>query len=178
MPYDARRRSHSAAFLAKTAAVDREAITYIALWATIAKTGGLDEIGGAGQRRSVRVQVSTFETHPIRSRAFPDRELYSGDLQPSRPAGSLIAFHRNDDLVTRLVARLEAEGRRMPASTLRRRPPVAETEAAGRAWSSPLAPACGCTSCTPRGSGRSSSSRARATTASTRAGRNLPPLPC
>src|SRR6267378_2794836 len=86
MPYDDPTPiTNVQAFLAKAAAVDREAITDVALWAPI-------------------------------------------------------AFHaENDDLVTRLVARLEAEGRTDAGAHAAARPPVAETEAAGRALELALA---------------------------------------
>src|SRR5207237_10799837 len=64
------------AFLAKTAAVDREAITDIALWATIAKSGGLDEIEELVSAGACGFKVSTFETHPVRFPRIPDGELY------------------------------------------------------------------------------------------------------
>src|SRR5207245_11461059 len=47
MPYDDPTPiTNVQAFLAKAAAVDREAITDVALWATYAKTGGLEGTGG------------------------------------------------------------------------------------------------------------------------------------
>jgi len=140
MPYDDPTPiTNVQAFLAKTAAVDREAITDVALWATIAKTGGLDEIEELVSAGACGFKVSTFETHPVRFPRIPDGELYLAMLR-IQAAGSLIAFHaENDDLVTRLVARLEAEGRADAGAHAAARPPVAETEAAGRALELALA---------------------------------------
>ena len=127
------------AFLAKTLAVDREALTDVALWATIAKTGGLDEIEELVSAGACGFKVSTFETHPIRFPSIPDGELYLA-MQRIRAAGSLIAFHaENDDLVRRLSARLESDGQTDPRAHASARPPVAETEAAGRALELALA---------------------------------------
>jgi allantoinase len=127
------------AFLAKTAAVGREAITDVALWATIAKAGGLDEIEELVSAGACGFKVSTFETHPIRFPRIPDGELYLA-MQRIAAAGSLISFHaENDELVRRLSAKLEAEGRTDAGAHAAARPPVAETEAAGRALELALA---------------------------------------
>lgn len=127
------------AFLDKVAAVDREAITDVALWATIAKTGGLDEIEELVSAGACGFKVSTFETHPVRFPSIPDGELYLA-MQRIQAAGSLIAFHaENDDLVRRLSSRLEAGGRSDPSAHAAARPPVAETEAVGRALELALA---------------------------------------
>ncbi|HXN90610.1 MAG TPA: amidohydrolase family protein [Candidatus Sulfotelmatobacter sp.] len=147
MPYDDPTPiTNVRAFLAKTAAVAREAITDVALWATIAKAGGaaggttemveIDQLVSAG---AVGFKVSTFETHPIRFPRIPDGQLYLA-MQRIAAAGSLISFHaENDELVRRLSAKLEAEGRTDPGAHAAARPPVAETEAAGRALELALA---------------------------------------
>src|SRR5229473_494397 len=106
MPYDDPTPiTNVEAFIKKTKDVDREAITDVALWATIAKTGGLDEIEELVAAGAVGFKVSTFETHPVRFPSIPDGELYLA-MQRIRAAGSLIAFHaENDDLVRRRSAR-------------------------------------------------------------------------
>ena len=140
MPYDDPTPITSvAAFLDKTEAVRREAITDVALWATIAKTGGLDEIEELVSAGACGFKVSTFETHPTRFPSIPDGELYLA-MQRIAAAGSLIAFHaENDDLVRRLSWRLEEAGRTDAAAHAAARPPVAETEAVGRALELALA---------------------------------------
>jgi allantoinase len=61
-------------------------------------------------------------------------------MQRIAAAGSLISFHaENDELVRRLSAKLEAEGRTDAGAHAAARPPVAETEAAGRALELALA---------------------------------------
>src|SRR5256885_8188126 len=111
MPYDDPTPiTNVQAFLAKAAAVDREAITDVALWATIAKTGGLDKIEELVSAGACGFKVSTFETHPVRFPRIPDGELYLA-MQRIKAAGSLIAFNaENNDLVPRLVARRDMEG--------------------------------------------------------------------
>lgn len=140
MPYDDPIPiTNVAAFLDKVAAVDREAITDVALWATIAKTGGLDEIEELVSAGACGFKVSTFETHPVRFPSIPDGELYLA-MQRIQAAGSLIAFHaENDDLVRRLSSRLESAGRSDASAHSAARPPVAETEAVGRALELALA---------------------------------------
>ena len=140
MPYDDPTPiTNVRAFLEKTAMVDREAITDVALWATIAKSGGLDAIEELCSAGACGFKVSTFETHPTRFPRIPDGELYLA-MQRIQAAGSLIAFHaENDDLVRRLSAKLEAEGRTDPSAHAAARPPVSETEAAGRALELALA---------------------------------------
>jgi allantoinase len=134
MPYDDPTPiTNVAAFLAKTADVNREAITDVALWATIAKTGGLDEIEELVSAGACGFKVSTFETHPTRFPSIPDGELYLA-MERIAAAGALISFHaENDDIVRRLSARLESDGRSEPSAHAAARPPVAETEAVGRA---------------------------------------------
>jgi allantoinase len=134
MPYDDPTPVNNVgAFLAKTAAIEKEAITDVALWATIAKTGGLDEIEELVSAGTCGFKVSTYETHPTRFPSIPDGELYLA-MQRIGAAGSLIAFHaENDDLVRRLGERLRSEGRVDASAHADARPPVAETEAVGRA---------------------------------------------
>jgi len=140
MPYDDPNPiTNVRAFLEKTAMVDREAITDVALWATIAKSGGLDEIEELVSAGACGFKVSTFETHPTRFPRIPDGELYLA-MQRIHAADSLIAFHaENDELVRRLSAKLESEGRSDPWGHAAARPPVTETEAAGRALELALA---------------------------------------
>jgi allantoinase len=140
MPYDDPNPiTNVRAFLEKTAMVDREAITDVALWATIAKSGGLDEIEELVSAGACGFKVSTFETHPTRFPRIPDGELYLA-MQRIHAADSLIAFHaENDELVRRLSAKLESEGRSDPSAHAAARPPVTETEAAGRALELALA---------------------------------------
>src|SRR5260370_10664043 len=105
----------------------------VARWGTIAKTDGLEEIEEVVSAGACGFKVSTFETHPVRFPRIPDGELYLA-MQRIKTAGSMIAFHaENDELVRRLSQRLESAGRSDPAAHADGRPPVAETEAVGRA---------------------------------------------
>jgi len=140
MPYDDPTPVTTAAsFSRKVGDVEREAITEVALWATIARTGGLDEIEPLVAAGACGFKVSTFETHPVRFPRIPDGELYLAMLRV-RDAGSLIAFHaENDEVVRRLTQDLEAQGRSDPAAHADSRPPVSETEPVRRALEFALA---------------------------------------
>lgn len=128
-----------AAFERKAADVEREAIVDVALWATIPKHGGLDEIPALVDAGAAAFKVSTFETDPTRFPRIADGDLWLA-MQRIRDAGSLIAFHaENDDIVKRLSALLAEEGRTDPMAHAAARPPVAETEAIGRALELALA---------------------------------------
>src|SRR5260370_19853088 len=111
----------------------------VARWGTMAKTDGLEEIEELVSGGACGFKVSTFESPPARFPRIPDGELYLA-MQRIKTAGSMIAFHaENDELVRRLSQRLESAGRSDPAAHADGRPPVAETEAVGRALELALA---------------------------------------
>src|SRR5262249_459038 len=66
----------AAAFSRKVADVEREAVTDVALWATIARSGGLDAVEPLVAAGACGFKVSTFGTHPIRFPRIPDGALY------------------------------------------------------------------------------------------------------
>lgn len=133
MPYDDPTPvTTRALFEQKVRDVEREAMTDVALWATIAKSAGFDEIAPLVEAGAIGFKVSTYETHPDRFPRIPDGELYLA-MREVRDAGSLVIVHaENDELVRRLTAKLRSEGRRDPTAHSESRPAVAETEAIGR----------------------------------------------
>jgi allantoinase len=143
MPYDDPDPiASAAAFRQKAEDVEREAVTDVALWATISKSGGLDEIVPLVEAGAAAFKMSTFETHPVRFPQIPDGEILLA-MEQVRAAGSMIGFHsENDDIVKRLSDKLEAEGRTDAAAHADARPPVAETEAVGRVLELALATGC------------------------------------
>src|SRR5262249_56004934 len=113
----------------KVGGVGRGGVREVGRGATIARSGGLDEIEPLVAAGACGFKVSTFETHPVRFPRIPDGELYLAMLRV-RDAGSLIAFHaENDEVVRRLPHDLEAPGRLDPAAHADTRPPVSETPA-------------------------------------------------
>ena len=143
MPYDDPEPvSTRARFEAKAARVEDEAVVDVALYATVAPRGGLSEIAPLHAAGAAAFKVSTFETHPVRFPRVPDGELLQA-MEICAGLGALVCFHpENDDIVQRLSARLAEEGRSDPMAHADARPPVAETEAVGRALELGLATGC------------------------------------
>jgi allantoinase len=143
MPYDDPEPADNLArFEAKAAGVEAEALVDVALYATIAPSGGLDQIASLHAAGAAAFKVSTFETHPVRFPRVPDGELLLA-MAICAGLGALVCFHpENDDIVRRLSAELAAEGRSDPMAHADSRPPVAESEAIGRALELGLATGC------------------------------------
>ena len=134
MPYDDPEPVNTLArFEQKALHVDAEAVVDVALYATVAPSGGLGEIAPLHAAGAAAFKVSTFETHPVRFPRVPDGELLLA-MEICAGLGALVCFHpENDDIVRRLSEKLAAEGRTDPMAHADARPPVAETEAIGRA---------------------------------------------
>jgi allantoinase len=143
MPYDDPEPANTLRrFEQKVAEVEAEALVDVALYATIAPSGGLDEIAPLHAAGAAAFKVSTFETHPVRFPRVPDGELLLAMAICSQQ-GALVCFHpENDDIVRRLSEQLAAEGRTDPMAHADARPPVAESEAVGRALELGLATGC------------------------------------
>ena len=143
MPYDDPEPANTLArFEQKVAQVEAQALVDVALYATIAPSGGLDEIEPLHAAGAAAFKVSTFETHPVRFPRVPDGELLLAMAICAR-LGALVCFHpENDDIVRRLSEKLAAEGRSDPMAHADARPPVAESEAIGRALELGLATGC------------------------------------
>jgi allantoinase len=133
MPYDDPEPVNTLSrFERKVARVEAEAVVDVALYATVAPSGGLAEIAPLHAAGAAAFKVSTFETHPVRFPRVPDGELLLA-MEICSGLGALVCFHpENDDIVRRLSQKLAEEGRADPMAHADARPPVAETEAIGR----------------------------------------------
>ena len=133
MPYDDPEPVNTLArFEQKVARVEAEAVVDVALYGTVAPSGGLGEIAPLHAAGAAAFKVSTFETHPVRFPRVPDGELLLA-MEICAGLGALVCFHpENDDIVRRLSQKLAEEGRGDPMAHADARPPVAETEAIGR----------------------------------------------
>jgi allantoinase len=133
MPYDDPEPVTTAeALRTKAAAVERDAVVDVALFATLAKTDGLDEIEPLLDAGAAAFKLSTFETHPVRFPRISDADIYLA-LERLAPASVVTAFHpENDELVRRLSQTLQRSGRDDGAAHAAARPAVAETEAIAR----------------------------------------------
>ncbi|MGH2915955.1 MAG: dihydroorotase [Solirubrobacteraceae bacterium] len=134
MPYDASGPVDSlAAFEAKVADVEREAVIDVALWATVPPRGPIDDVQQLVQAGAAAFKLSTFETHPQRFPRIPDAQLLRA-FAAIASAGGLAGIHaENDEIVRAGIAAERAAGNGSdPLAHARSRPPVAEHEAIAR----------------------------------------------
>ena len=134
MPFDAGAPINNAErFEAKRERVAAEAVVDVALLATLAKRGGLDQVGPLARAGACGFKLSLFETDVNRFPQIPDDEL----LQAFRLIGEVdlpVGVHaENTDIIRTLVATLREAGRTDPRAHCESRPPVSETEAILRA---------------------------------------------
>jgi len=133
MPYDMPSAVPDAETLRrKIRDVNAEAVGDVALYGTIRKTGGLDEIEGIAAAGACAFKVSTYESDPVRFPQIPDGELLEA-FRRIAATGLPVAVHcENQDIVDRAIARARAAGDTGPLAHCRTRPAVSETEAVAR----------------------------------------------
>lgn len=131
MPYDAAGPVDSpAAFAAKVADVQREAVIDVALWATVPPRGPVEHVAELVAAGAAAFKLSTFETHPQRFPRIPDDQLLRAFAAIAQ-AGGLAGVHAENDEIVRagIAAQLAAGHGGDPLAHARSRPPVAEEEA-------------------------------------------------
>jgi allantoinase len=130
MPYDVPLPVTDADRLAeKIGWVDRTAHVDVALYGTIAKTGGLDAIAGLAAAGISAFKLSTYEYDAVR---FPriDHPTMLAAFAAIAKTGLPVAIHNEDqELVESLTAQARAAGHSDPIMHCRTRPPLAETMA-------------------------------------------------
>ncbi|HZE05734.1 MAG TPA: amidohydrolase family protein [Solirubrobacteraceae bacterium] len=135
MPYDDAQGpvDSLAAFEAKIADVEREAVIDVALWATVPPRGPVDDVAALVRAGAAAFKLSTFETHPRRFPRIPDGQLLRA-FAAIAEAGGLAGVHaENDEIVRAGIAAEQAAGHGSdPLAHARSRPPVAEHEAIAR----------------------------------------------
>jgi len=133
MPYDMPAGVPDAeTFARKVADVNAQAVGDVALYGTIRKEGGLDEIERIAAAGACAFKVATYEADPVRFPRIPDGELVAA-FRRIAATGLPVAVHaENQDIVDRAIALSRAAGLTEPLAHCRSRPPVAETEAVGR----------------------------------------------
>ncbi len=128
MPYDVPQAVTSVSVLAdKIAAVGKFAHVDMALYGTIAKSGGLDEIAGLAAAGISAFKLSTYEYDPVR---FPriDHPTMLAAFAEIAKTGLPVAIHNEDqELVERLTEQARAAGHTDAIWHARTRPPLAET---------------------------------------------------
>jgi allantoinase len=130
MPYDVPRPVTDAAILREKAEwVNRTSHVDMALYGTIAKTGGVDAIAGLAEAGACSFKLSTYEYDAVR---FPriDHPTMLAAFREIARTGLMVAVHNEDqELVERLTAEARAAGRTDPIMHARTRPPLAESMA-------------------------------------------------
>ncbi len=119
-------------FEKKVADVQAQAVADVALYGTIRKEGGLDEIERIAAAGACAFKVATYEAHPVRFPRIPDGELLAAFRRIAAVDLPVAVHCENQDIADRGVAEERAVGRTDPMAHGRSRPPVSETEAVGR----------------------------------------------
>ncbi|OPH57910.1 hypothetical protein BC351_04715 [Paenibacillus ferrarius] len=130
MPYDlAAPITNLARFQQKVERLEKEALIDIGLWATIAKSGGTQQIGLLADAGAVAFKMSTFETDPHRFPEIADSEIMKAMTLISQ-TGLRAAFHaENNEMIKQLTESYIQQGRLDPLAHMETRPPVTETSA-------------------------------------------------
>jgi hypothetical protein len=130
MPYDVPNPVTSAAlFREKVEFVERLSHVDMALYGTIRKDGGLDEIAGIAEAGASAFKVSTYEYDAHR---FPriDHPTMLAAFAEIATTGLMVAVHNEDqELVVKLTEAAKAAGHTSPIWHCRTRPPITETMA-------------------------------------------------
>ena len=134
MPFDAPARPVRDAdtLRRKIEDVTREAVVDVALYATFAPQGDLENIRDLAEAGACGFKVSTYGVDPVRFPRIPDGQLYEAFQEIALQGLPVMAHQENQEIVDALTARLRADGHTHPIHHARSRPPVAEAEAAGR----------------------------------------------
>ena len=128
MPYDVPQAVTTAAVLAeKIGWVERTAHVDMALYGTIAKTGGVQEIAGLAAAGISAFKLSTYEYDAVRVPRI-DHPTMVAAFREIAKTGLPVAVHNEDqELVERLTAEAKAAGQTHAIMHCRTRPPLAET---------------------------------------------------
>jgi len=130
MPYDVPDPVTSAElFREKVGWVERTSHVDVALYATIRKSGGLEEIAALAEAGASAFKVSTYEYDAHR---FPriDHPTMLAAFAEIAATGLMVAVHNEDqELVVRLTEAAKAAGNTSPIWHCRTRPPITETMA-------------------------------------------------
>ena len=143
MPYDAHQPVYDlASFLRKTADVNQQSIVDVALYGTIKKTGGLDEIQPMIDAGACGFKVSTYETSPTRFARIPPYDMLEA-FRIIAPSGLACGVHNeNQEVIDHLIATARAEGRNGYRAHHETRPPISETLAINEIYEIGVASGC------------------------------------
>ncbi len=130
MPYDVPDPVTTAAILAdKVAHAGRLAHVDIALYGTIKKSGGLEDIAALAEAGVSAFKVSTYEYDAHRFPRIDHPTMLSAFAEIAK-TGLMVAVHNEDqELVVKLTEAAKAAGNTSPIWHCRTRPPITETMA-------------------------------------------------
>ena len=134
MPFDkpARPVNSQERLRAKIADVGNEAMVDVGLWATFSPEGDLENIAEMAAAGAAGFKVSTIEVDPVRFPRIPDGLLYEAFQEIFQTGLPVAAHQENQEIVFGQAEAFQACGDTKPIDHALSRPPVAETEAAGR----------------------------------------------
>ncbi|NKE45645.1 dihydroorotase family protein [Roseomonas frigidaquae] len=130
MPYDVPNPVMSAAiFGEKVEWVNRLAHVDMALYATIRKTGGAEDVAAMAEAGASAFKVSTYEYDAHRFPRLDHPTMLAGFTEMAK-TGLMVAVHNEDqELVVKLTEAAKAAGNTSPIWHCRTRPPLAESMA-------------------------------------------------
>jgi dihydroorotase (multifunctional complex type) len=134
MPFDkpARPVDSVERFQAKGHDIEAEAVVDVALYATFAARGDLEVLRELASAGAAGFKVSTIEVDPVRFPRIPDGRLYEAFGVFAGTGRPVAAHQENQEIVFAQAEAFAARGDTAPIDHALSRPPVAETEAAGR----------------------------------------------
>jgi len=134
MPFDkpARPMNTRERLEAKVVDVNAEAVVDVALYATFPPEGDLGVIAELADAGAAGFKVSTIEVDPERFPRIPDGRFYEAFQEISKTGRPVAAHQENQEIVFSQTDAFRARGDTAGIDHALSRPPVAETEAAGR----------------------------------------------
>lgn len=130
MPYDLPNPINNVdIFQEKLEDLEKNALVDIALWGTVAKRDGTDQIEPLIEAGATSFKMSTFETDPYRFPKVPNDEIIKA-MKILADKGILVAFHsEDDDIVKAMVEDYENSGKHYNLAHAESRPAYTETSA-------------------------------------------------
>lgn len=130
MPYDLPNPINNIdIFEEKIGEVKKHALVDMALWGTVAKRNGTDQIEPMVEAGATSFKLSTFETDPYRFPKVPNDEIIKA-MKILADKDILMAFHsEDDDIVKSMVEEYQNEGKNYNLAHAESRPAYTETSA-------------------------------------------------
>ena len=143
MPYDDPQPVVSRAlFEEKVAVAEQESCVDVALYATIAKTGGMPEILPMIKAGACAFKMSTYETSPTRFARIAPYDLLEA-FRIVAPTGLACGVHNeNQEVIDHEIALANAAGRNSYRTYGETRPPISETLAINEVYEIGVASGC------------------------------------